>query len=131
MSTAVGILFLLLFAAALIFGKIIGLEAAAVAQFAFLSLMCLKNMSPAFAALSKGLIACIYTPLSSDPRLDSTTADYVRGINLYSQFSLNFIIDLVLIIVPILLGFVLWVLWKTVLTKKAEKLKPWVTTFLF
>jgi hypothetical protein len=78
-------LFLLLFVLALPTGKIIGVEAMAVAQFAFISLMCLRDMSPTFAALKGGLIVCIFAPLfGGSPSLDVGSAEYVRGMDLYN-----------------------------------------------
>ena len=71
-TIAVGGLFLLLFMASMVTGKIIGVESIAVAQFAFLSLMVVKDQPPTFAALKSGIVVCIYVPLlgEGDPSLN-------------------------------------------------------------
>ena len=110
MAIGVASLLLLLFLTAIVTGKIIGVEAVAVAQFAFISLMSIKDMPPSFAALKKGLIVCIYIPLENNLELDITAENYVRGMNLSHQMALNFGIDFGLILIPILIGTTLLIL---------------------
>jgi len=118
-TMAIAGLFILLFLAAIVTGKIIGVEAMAVAQFAFISLMVIENQSPIFNAFKAGLLVCIYVPFlgEGDPSLNTESAHHVRGIDLYSKMSYNFSIDMIIIFVPILIGLVLLILSKTALKK--------------
>ena len=118
MTIATACLFLLLFSAAVLTGKVIGVEAAAVAQFAFISLMCLKNMSPTYASLKKGLIVCIYYPFGSESSLNVEASDYLRGLDLSPEMVDNFIIDFCLILLPLFIGLTLLILSKTALKEK-------------
>ena len=118
-TMAIAGLFILLFLAAIVTGKIIGVETMAVAQFAFISLMVIENQSPIFNALKAGLLVCIYVPFlgEGDPSLNTESAHHVRGMDLYSKMSYNFSIDMIIIFVPILIGLVLLILSKTALKK--------------
>jgi cysteine-rich repeat protein len=125
-------LFLMQFLLAISRGKIIGVESIAVAQFAFISLICLRDMSPTFSALKHGLIVCIFIPLlGGSPSLEVGSAEYVRGMDLYSSMFQNFSIDLVLILLPIVIGLVLLMLSMTILKTQRVSLKPWTSKFLY
>ena len=73
-----------------------------------------------------GLIACVYVPLwSSNPNLNAESPEYIRGMDMENKMVLNFTIDAVLILLPIVVGVVILILSATLLLNMKRKLAIW------
>lgn len=88
-------------------GKMIGVEMMGVLQIAFLSLITLSYLNPAFTSLKSLSFANGYNQVSENSNLeDPYISEQPKGVLLFSRFIENYNIDLALICIPALVGLV-------------------------
>ena len=91
----------------------IGVEMMAVIQISFFSLLSLSNMNPCFAALSSLKLVNGYNSLGGNHLADQLTPNQPKGIFLFSRFTENFNFTAAIVLIPLLVGLVAFILYKT------------------
>jgi len=121
LSMVAGILALIMVIMALFGGKLIGLEAAAVIQLTYLSLITTDNMSPTFMNLNGLGLSCGYNKIRPYDFSEGVDRPF-KGIQFDINFGVNYNIMVIMIVLPILICLISKLLSKTLLKNRQNLL---------
>jgi hypothetical protein len=96
----------------------------AVLQLSVLSILSLGWLNPSFAILKGAILTNGFNKIDdNDPFMDFNSSMSVKGMEMFSRFLENYNIASFTIILPLLVGFIMFILSKTALKNKAETLQ--------
>ena len=88
-------------------GKLVALEAAAISQLTFYSLLSLNDMSPSYAALTKLAISNGYNQIKSyDMGVNNPMSKNIKGVSLEGEFIYNYNFMALMVFLPFLIALV-------------------------